>query len=275
MGITRATPATTGLAPHTLHTPPLQGRGRQRASTAGTDEKRERILKAAEVLFDRQGYASTTMEQIVTALGVTKPYVYYYFRNKQEIFETLSWRPAVACFTAMDFAADDLRPAHTKVTEGIERLIRATIEHHPAAFFPYREPQVYRPEYVALQKKLARHFYERLCALMEEGRADGMFDFKETRLTALAACSLPGFLYHWYRPDGRLSPAEVVRELSQLAWRVLGLRRTHRPGAAPHSAARPAARASSRPAARAGAAPDPDTNPVPDAVSPLPETPSP
>ena len=92
------------------------------------------------------------MEQIVGALGVTKPYVYYYFHNKQEIFETLSWRPTVACFTAMDFPEDDHRPAHTKVTEGIERLIRATIEHHPAAFFPYREPQVYRPEYIAMQR---------------------------------------------------------------------------------------------------------------------------
>ena len=29
-------------------------------------------------------------------------------------------------------------------------------------------------------------------------------------------CSLPGFLYSWYRPDGRLSPDEVVAELSKL-----------------------------------------------------------
>ena len=203
MGITKATSTQTVA---TLGTSPVKARGRQKASTASTDEKRERILKAAEVLFDQQGYANTTMEQIVSALGVTKPYVYYYFHNKQEIFETLSWRPTVACFTAMDFP-----------------------EHHPAAFFPYREPQVYRPEYIAMQKKLANHFYERLCTLMEEGRKDGMFDFKETRLTALAACSLPGFLYHWYRPDGRLSPAEVVRELSQLSWRVLGLRSKRRP----------------------------------------------
>ena len=228
MGITKATPGTPGTAPAALGAPPVQARGRQKASTAGTDEKRERILQAAEVLFDRQGYAKTTMEQIVQQLGVTKPYVYYYFRNKQEIFETLCWRPSVACFTAMDFPEDDHRPAHVQVTEGIERLIRATIEHHPAAFFPYREPQVFRPEYLAMQKKLANHFYDRMCALMEEARADGMLDFKETRLTALAACSLPGFLYHWYRPDGRLSPAEVVRELSQLAWRVLGLRTTRR-----------------------------------------------
>jgi len=199
---------------------------RQKAVTPGTDEKRERILKVAERLFAAQGYANTTMGQIVRELGVSKPFVYYYFHNKQEIFETLSWRPAVACFTTMDFAPDDLRPAHVKVTEGLERLIRATITHYPAAFFAYREPQVYRPEYLTAQKKLANHFYERLCSLLEQGRRDGRFDFTETRITAQAACSLPGFLYNWYRPDGRLAPDAMVRELSKLAWRVIGLRET-------------------------------------------------
>lgn len=211
------------------HQPPVNASGRQKAATAGSDEKRERILRAAEALFDAQGYANTTIEQIVQKLGVTKPFVYYYFRNKQEIFETLSWAPTVACFTAMDFAEDDDRPAHVKACEGIDRLIRATLEHHPAAFFPYREPQVYRPEYMAAQKQLANHFYDRLCALLEAGRQDGMFVFNDAKITALAACSLPGFLYNWYRPDGRLSADEVAQELSALAYRVLGLRTRRQP----------------------------------------------
>lgn len=197
--------------------------GRQKAATPGSDAKRERILAAAERLFHEQGYAGTTMEQIVQALGVTKPFVYYYFRNKQEIFEQLSWRPTVECFTTMDFAPNDPRPAHEKVMAGIEQLVRLTIRHYPAAFFPYREPQVYRPEYIAAQKRLANHFYEQMCHLMEEGRREGSLNFNETRITAQAACSLPGFLYHWYRPDGRLPPEAVVQELTGLAGRLLGL----------------------------------------------------
>jgi AcrR family transcriptional regulator len=215
MGITSATP-------HKPHLP--QGTGRQRAATQSTDAQRERILQAATDLFARQGYANTTMAQIVRALGVTKPFVYYYFRDKQEIFETLSWRPTVDCFTSLDFVDTDERPAVEKVKEGIERLIRATVAHHPCAFFPYREPQVYRPEYIAAQKKLAHHFYDRLFPLLEEARSDGDLDFQDTRITAFAALSLPGFLYSWYRPDGRLTPDEVIAELSKLAWRVLGLR---------------------------------------------------
>ena len=226
MGITSATPhkpSEESHPPALRHDRP-QGTGRQRAATAGTDVQRERILQAAARLFAEQGYANTTMAQIVRALGATKPFVYYYFRDKQEIFETLSWRPAVDCFTSLDFAETDPRRAVYKVKDGIERLICATISHHPCAFFAYKEPQVYRPEYLAAQKKLAHHFYDRLFPLLEEARRDGDLDFGDTRITAFAALSLPGFLYSWYRPDGRLSPDEMVAELSKLAWRVLGLR---------------------------------------------------
>lgn len=146
-------------------------RGRQRLPTAGSDEKRERILKAAEALFDRYGYANTTIEQIVQALGVTKPFVYYYFRNKQEIFETLCWAPTEACFTVLDFAADDPRPAHEKAIDGLQRLIAATIAHYPAGFFPYREPQAFSPAYLKASRNVAQQFYKQFCALLDEGRA--------------------------------------------------------------------------------------------------------
>jgi AcrR family transcriptional regulator len=198
--------------------------GRQRASTPGTDAKRERILQAAERLFHVQGYADTTIDQIVRELGVTKPYVYYYFRNKQEIFEVLSWQPTVACFTVLDLPAGDERPAHEKVAQGLQDLIRNTIDYYPCAFFAYRDAQAFRPEFAAAQKKIAHHFYDRLCTLMEQARAEGTLDFAETKVTALAACSIPGFLYSWYRPDGRLDSESMVRELTALAWRVIGLR---------------------------------------------------
>lgn len=191
---------------------------------ARSDEKRERILRVAETLFSRQGYAHTTMAQIVEKLGVSKPFVYYYFHNKLDIFETLSWRPTVDCFSALDFEEDADLPAHRRVSKGLERLIRATIDHYPSAFFPYREPQVYRPEYRAAQKKMARHFYARLCALMDQGRQEGMLEFEETKITALAACSLPGFLFYWYRPKGRLNSQAMVAELTKLSCRVIGLR---------------------------------------------------
>ena len=47
---------------------------------------RQRLLASAAELFARKGYASTTVREIVEASNVTKPALYYYFRNKEEIY---------------------------------------------------------------------------------------------------------------------------------------------------------------------------------------------
>ncbi len=47
---------------------------------------RERLLSCAIQLFTRKGYTATTVREIVTAASVTKPVLYYYFRNKEGIY---------------------------------------------------------------------------------------------------------------------------------------------------------------------------------------------
>jgi AcrR family transcriptional regulator len=215
-------------------TPQAAVTGRQRASTPGTDAKRERILQAAQRLFHEQGYADTTIDQIVRELGVTKPFVYYYFRNKQEIFEVLAWVPSVACFTVLD-DPDDSRPAHEKVARALHELIRLTMAHYPSSFFAFREPQAFRPEFSAELRRLANHFYTKLCALLEQARADGTLEFGDARVTAQAACSISGYMYTWYRPDGRLGPEQMLRELAPLAWRVIGLKPKNFPSTLEHA----------------------------------------
>jgi AcrR family transcriptional regulator len=205
---------------------------RQRTATAGTDERRERILAAAEGLFFAQGYANTTMNQIVEALDVTKPFVYYYFHNKLEIFETLSWRASVACLVAMDFPPDDARPAHLKVTHGIDTLLHAMLTDFRAGTFAYREPSVFRPEFRLATHRLANAFHTKFQALLTRGREDGWLDFEDATLTSHAVGSLPGFLYTWYRPDGRFPADEVKRQLAEMAHRIIGLRRRRSPAAA-------------------------------------------
>jgi AcrR family transcriptional regulator len=207
-----------------VRSPKGQRRPSLRDARAEADAKRERILRTAARLFHENGYADTTMEQIVGELGVTKPFVYYYFRNKQELFERLTWEPTVACFTVLD-GLDDALAAHEKVARALEGLIRITIEYYPSSFFAFRNPQAFRPEFAAEVKRIANHFYDKLCVLLEQGRAEGALHFGDARVTAQAACSISGYMYTWYRPDGRLTPEQMLRELAPLAWRVVGLER--------------------------------------------------
>jgi len=78
---------------------------------------RDRLLAGAAELFTRKGYNGTTVREIVAFAGVTKPVLYYYFRNKEGIYIELI-RGAFAKFDAL---LDEIGREQGKATE---RLIR-------------------------------------------------------------------------------------------------------------------------------------------------------
>ena len=53
------------------------------------ETKRMAILDAAMSQFDRQGYASTTIDDVAAAAGISKGSVYNYFHSKQDLFTQL------------------------------------------------------------------------------------------------------------------------------------------------------------------------------------------
>jgi len=188
------------------------------------DQKRERILEVAEELFFRRGYAGTTIADIVDQLGVTKPYLYYYFPSKDSIYETLCLRASHACLTAMHFEPDDPRSATEKLREGLQRFASANIRFFKSGTFAYRESAVRHPAMDRKVRALARDFYRELRELLEQGRNDGELDFVDTKFTAIGIGSIAGFLYTWYKPDGAIGPDEMVAQLMHLLLKIAGAR---------------------------------------------------
>ena len=45
-----------------------------------------KILKNARILFSKQGYDATTIDNIAAESGINKALVYYYFKNKSELY---------------------------------------------------------------------------------------------------------------------------------------------------------------------------------------------
>ncbi|MBW3096166.1 TetR family transcriptional regulator C-terminal domain-containing protein [Pseudohoeflea coraliihabitans] len=52
-------------------------------------ENKARILDAALEVFSRHGYRGATIDQIADGAGMSKPNLLYYFRRKQDIYQTL------------------------------------------------------------------------------------------------------------------------------------------------------------------------------------------
>lgn len=63
---------------------------RDRASER--EEKREAVLHAAAQAFSRNGYYRTSLDQIAERLGITKPTLYYYAKNKEDLIAAVMER---------------------------------------------------------------------------------------------------------------------------------------------------------------------------------------
>jgi len=61
-------------------------RRRGRPPAADSEATRERILASARRRFGRDGYATTSLEQIAADAGVTPRALYHYFDSKQDLF---------------------------------------------------------------------------------------------------------------------------------------------------------------------------------------------
>ncbi len=79
---------------------------------------RERLILSAAHLFTQKGYAATTVREIVAAAGVTKPVLYYYFRNKEGIYLELIQEP----FEKFSVLLDSFRAERGSASERIVRL---------------------------------------------------------------------------------------------------------------------------------------------------------
>src|SRR5437879_1658789 len=57
-------------------------------------DTRERILQTAEKLFAEQGYAATSLRQIIGKAGVNVAAIHYHFGSKEDLLDELVHRKA-------------------------------------------------------------------------------------------------------------------------------------------------------------------------------------
>lgn len=63
--------------------------GSRRSQETRRDESRAKILAAAELAFAREGLAGARTDAIAAAAGVNKALLYYYFRDKEKLYEAV------------------------------------------------------------------------------------------------------------------------------------------------------------------------------------------
>jgi AcrR family transcriptional regulator len=171
--------------------------------------KREAVIRAAACAFNQKGYHNTSLDDIAAALDVTKPTVYYYVSNKEELlFE---------CFLA---GVEQIRAAFREVRQlevcARERL-NAVLRHYAQAVASEFGWCMVRTEDLDLSPAMSAHIKalkseidQGIRRLIREGVQDGSIHPCDPKMTAFAMAGALNWIAHWFRENQPMTAAQIA-----------------------------------------------------------------
>jgi AcrR family transcriptional regulator len=175
--------------------------------------KREAVLKTAAQLFLEKSYGRTSMNDVADRLNITKPALYHYFDNKEDILlecfrlgvglieETLN-EIADHCGTGLHKVEAFIHSYATVMTVNFGRCVMRMDEGDLTSGA--------RAEVRGNKKKIDR----RLRGFLQEGIEDGSIAPCDTKIAAFAIAGALNWICMWYEPDGTLSPEEIAAQFA-------------------------------------------------------------
>jgi AcrR family transcriptional regulator len=201
-------------APHDrLDKAPAAPRAAAPAKTKKSARRREEILQRAAELFDRQGYANTSLDDVARAIGIKREALYYYYRNRAEILLAIIGPQSVALIEGlraiMATPATPVEKLHGAMRNHLERFDRYCLEMTVSLRDGLLEatPEV-RREMTRIWKD-----YERMwTALIAAGQASGAFTRGgDAKMIAFGILGMCNWLARWYDPRKQVSIDVLIR----------------------------------------------------------------
>jgi AcrR family transcriptional regulator len=177
--------------------------------------KREAVIRAAAQAFNARGFHNTTLDDIAGALEVTKPTLYYYVENKEQLlFE---------CFRAgLEPIRAAIREAGAGSLQARARLRVVLLRYAQAIASEFGWCMVRAEDQdlgAAMQKHvkaLKSEIDQGIRRLIREGIADGSIGPCDPKMTSFALAGALNWIAHWYRGDQSLSADQVAERFVSL-----------------------------------------------------------
>lgn len=176
--------------------------------------KREMLLKTAAHLFLERGFHQTSMNDLAKLLGISKPALYYYFPNKDEILVCCYEQGIAVIESALD------RSGKHKGTglERIRALIAAYVETVVTVDFGLLvaslDDEDLNPDSREKVRKLKRRIDSTARKFLEEGMRDGSIRKCDSKLVAFAMAGAINWIGIWYDRGGPLKGTDIVESFT-------------------------------------------------------------
>jgi AcrR family transcriptional regulator len=171
--------------------------------------KREALRRAAVRMFNERGFHATSLDDVAASLGVSKPTVYHYLGNKDQVLlecVTFGLEQLLAAAEASrgepGTGADRLRSFLRRYAEiNMDDFGRCVIRTGDEAL---------SPDSAARFRALKKQIDEAMRGLIEEGRADGSIVADDPKLLAFTLAGALNWPARWHDPGRGKTPEEIA-----------------------------------------------------------------
>lgn len=182
-------------------------------AVGGADEqyqlKKQAVIAEASRAFGRHGYKNVSLDEIAKTLNVTKPALYYYFKNKQEL--------VYECHElAMQLGDRVLQQAIASETTGYGRIV-AFVRNYISLLTNEMGAPAILHDFTGMtpadQKKISlrrRKFDLELRQIVEDGVRDGSVSPCNVKLAVFWFMGAVSSITQWLHTDGTLRGEEVA-----------------------------------------------------------------
>ena len=198
----KATPAQAAAA---SPWPPVSHRERQR------EAKRNAVLQAAAQLFNERGFHATSLDDIAARLNVTKPTLYYYVKNKDEILLQCVSKGLTMMLEGIDASRAAGGKAIDQLMTCMQVYARIVTMDFGMCLIRVGDEQL-PPESRKELRRLKSAIDQEFRRLVAEGVAEGSLQPCDPKMTAFVIAGALSWIGRWYQPDGEYTPEQVAQQ---------------------------------------------------------------
>jgi TetR/AcrR family transcriptional regulator len=192
-------------------------RGRASSYTS----QRETILAQAAVLFARHGYSGTSMNQVAAACGISKPALYHYVRDKQQLVATIAQEHVAR----LEAVVRDVLRLPLEPEPRLRELIMRFMAEYAGAQDAHRvltEDVRYldteaRERVIAAERRVVDAFAAAVAAVRP-----GAETFAMDKPLAMLLFGMINWMFTWIKPDGRFSYDDMAPVVCDLFFGGVG-----------------------------------------------------
>lgn len=175
------------------------------------------VTRAAVDLFSTQGYANTSVQQIVEAAGVTKGAMYHYFESKDDLLFSIYERMLTLQTSHLEEIVARGAPTAQTLHDVCVDVVETSIDFLPEGTVFFRSVHMLSEPRQKEVTRRRRQYHDVFAGLIERGQEEGLYRTDVPRAVLVAHFfSDVHYLSNWYSPEGAEDKVVLAQQLTDL-----------------------------------------------------------